>query len=319
MPPGPTAPGDHILATLFCAYVGGIQRDLGTERFGDLYTWYFRLLEPYAVTYQGYYNSYLSSLPPPMPHTSGAPGTVAVNPPSDSRLRRQNVAGYTSRLMEYAAKTKLSAPTFVFRDNGQQGAGIQWSATVSMNNQVIARAVASTKLEAKHLASMEALVALRAPLVSTPPGMGKERREKKQMKRRGGFNGAGRGGSYINGNTVPIGGGGGGGGGGPMGSGPMGGGPMGSNPMGGLPMVGGIPMNGMSIQMPLIGPPPPHLPPPPSQLMQQSPPQQQQQQSPLQHLHIPLQQQQQTQPKLEQEQQLPSMESSAGPPVKMEH
>lgn len=87
---------------------------------------------------------------------------------------------YTSRLMEFAAKSRLPQPSFVFKDNGLQGAYIEWTAIVGMDGKDIATAVATTKLEAKHLASREALVALRAPMGPQPS----IRRSKKLHNRR---------------------------------------------------------------------------------------------------------------------------------------
>lgn len=83
--------------------------------------------------------------------------------------------------MEYAAKTKIPQPSFVFTDNGCQGAEIQWCATVNLNGTDISRAIASTKLEAKHLASKEALQAITGTTVHNWPTV---RRQKKITSRR---------------------------------------------------------------------------------------------------------------------------------------
>jgi dsRNA-specific ribonuclease len=99
-----------------------------------------------------------------------------------ARLRRQNVSVYTSRLMEYAAKTKLPQPSFLFTDNGCQGAEIQWCATVNLNGTDISSAIASTKLEAKHLASKDALQAIAGSTVQ--PWGPSVRRQKKITARK---------------------------------------------------------------------------------------------------------------------------------------
>lgn len=171
------------MAELFEAYVGAIARELGTEQFGKLHAWYYNLIEPYVEHYhKAYQNRNTAGIPTP---------TISS---SESKLRRQNVAAYTSRLMEYAAKNKLEPPKFEFKDNGLQGAGIQWEATVSLGGAAVARATATTKLEAKHLASREALGALRDPAALDPragvTGGGQDRRRRKMERRmRGGAHG----------------------------------------------------------------------------------------------------------------------------------
>lgn len=83
--------------------------------------------------------------------------------------------------MEYTAKCKLPQPSFIYKDNGCQGAAIQWCATVSMSGTDIASAVASTKLEAKHLASRDALQAIGSSIHHWPVA---GRRQKKLQVRR---------------------------------------------------------------------------------------------------------------------------------------
>lgn len=160
---------------------------MGVTGSSNLYNWFSQLVGPYAQAYKTFYDQYAAT---PRPLTTLtilplAPGLAATTPTSEqgliamdmtgmnpasteAKLRRQNVSIYTSRLMEYAAKTHQSQPSFMFKDNGYQGALIQWTATVAMDGRNIATAVASTKLEAKHLASRDALVALRAPMGPLP-------------------------------------------------------------------------------------------------------------------------------------------------------
>ncbi|TGZ81805.1 hypothetical protein EX30DRAFT_233523 [Ascodesmis nigricans] len=172
---------ERIIAELFEAYIGGIARELGTEQFGRLHAWYYNLIQPY-VKY--YHEAYLNrDNINPIPTVSS----------SESKLRRQNVAAYTSRLMEYAAKNKLEPPKFEYKDNGLQGAGIEWQATVFLGGAQVATAKATTKLEAKHLASKGALGILRDPSALDPTagvtGGGQERRKRKMERRmRGGMN-----------------------------------------------------------------------------------------------------------------------------------
>lgn len=199
-----TSDSDGILGKLFTAYIGGIHRELGTQRYHDLYIWYSQVVAPYAEKYHTLYQEHISSagtsnalitLKKPTftvntPGLLGSATTTAmatVTPaPTDplkpssieAKLRRQNISIYTSRLMEFAAKSRLSQPSFMFKDNGYQGMNIQWTVTVSLDGRDIATAVATTKLEAKHLASREALIILRAPIGPLP------RKEKKAQARR---------------------------------------------------------------------------------------------------------------------------------------
>ncbi|KAI5776464.1 hypothetical protein EDC01DRAFT_462536 [Geopyxis carbonaria] len=185
--PGST-PSDRVLADLFESYVGGMARELGTENFGTLYKWYFAFVNPYITHYRTLYQHHLHA---PRPTSAASASASSVVASAEAKARRQNVAGYTSRLMEYAAKNRLEPPKFEFSDNGQQGADIQWTAIVSLGGISQARAVASTKLEAKHLASKEALGTLRAPIDTTTSI---ERRRKKQERRaRGGAGSMGQG------------------------------------------------------------------------------------------------------------------------------
>lgn len=162
---------DLILGSLFPSYIGAIHKDLGIADSSNLHNWFSQLVGPYARAYRVYYDQYsatkhlMAAVPPP----HAAPPAIAMdmmsmNQATDAKLRRQNVSMYTSRLMEYAAKNRLSPPSFAFQDNGYQGALIQWTATVGMEGREVASAIATTKLEAKHLASREALVALRTPV-----------------------------------------------------------------------------------------------------------------------------------------------------------
>ncbi|RPB00788.1 hypothetical protein L873DRAFT_1735859 [Choiromyces venosus 120613-1] len=192
---------DHILSGLFTAYVGAIQRELGTDGFPTTNTIICQLLRPYAEAYKSHHDSYTAANlhQPPPPHL---PLTPVISPVSTTlqqhhiypvlqappittesgaaKLRRQHVSVYTSRLMEYAAKCKFPQPSFMFKDNGCQGAAIQWCATVNLNGVDIASAIATTKLEAKHLASKDALQAI-GSTVSQLPASG--RRQKKLFRR----------------------------------------------------------------------------------------------------------------------------------------
>ncbi|CUS11619.1 unnamed protein product [Tuber aestivum] len=194
---------DRILSGLFTAYVGAIQRELGTDGFPTISGTFCQLLRPYAEAYKAHHDTHIAANPhlPPTPiisPISAAPSSLAAQQQqhvfpifqtaitSDSgaaKLRRQHVSVYTSRLMEYAAKCKLPQPSFMFKDNGCQGAAIQWCATVNVNGSDIASAVASTKLEAKHLASKDALQAIGSNVPTWPIN---GRRQKKLMARRAG-------------------------------------------------------------------------------------------------------------------------------------
>ena len=89
--------------------------------------------------------------------------------------------------MEYTAKCKMPQPSFIFKDNGCQGAAIQWCATVSLNGIDIASAVASTKLEAKHLASKDALQAIGSSIHHWPAGAGRRQKKLQVRKTTGGM------------------------------------------------------------------------------------------------------------------------------------
>lgn len=161
---------------------------MGIAGSSNLHAWFSQLVGPYAQAYRAQYDqftlaaapfmSFPDSVPPPPPPP---PGTLTLDmlKSADSRTRRQHVSVYTSRLMEYAAKCHLPQPSFAFQDNGYQGALIEWTATVGVGGRDVATAIASTKLEAKHLASREALLTLRAPTTPIP-----NRRARKLNSRR---------------------------------------------------------------------------------------------------------------------------------------
>ncbi|KAF8534407.1 hypothetical protein BDD12DRAFT_699952, partial [Trichophaea hybrida] len=138
--PEKTLSSDKVLAELFEAYLAGLSRDLGIHRFHDLYAWYHSLLSPFTHAYHALYAQH-SAAPPP-------------------KNGRQELAPYTSRLMEYAAKNKLEPPKFEFESNGQQGTEIQWRCCVILDGIVVSRGVAGSKIEAKHCASKEAIKAI---------------------------------------------------------------------------------------------------------------------------------------------------------------
>lgn len=179
---------DRILGSLFAAYIGAIHRDMGIAGSSNLHAWYSQLVVPYAQAYRMYYDQFMLTAHLAAPFMSAVqypnpPSTVAMDilrSSAESKARRQNVSVYTSRLMEYAAKYHLPQPHFTFQDNGYQGALIEWTATVGVGGKDVATAIASTKLEAKHLASKEALLALRAPTTQIPS----IRRTKKLNSRR---------------------------------------------------------------------------------------------------------------------------------------
>ncbi|PWW71798.1 hypothetical protein C7212DRAFT_366991 [Tuber magnatum] len=201
----PAGESDHILSGLFIAYVGAIQRELGTDDFPTVSGTFCQLLRPYAEAYKAHHDTYIAANPhlPPTPiispistvpssslaaqqrqqHVFPIFQTTATTDSGAAKLRRQHVSVYTSRLMEYAAKCKLPQPSFMFKDNGCQGAAIQWCATVNMNGTDIASAIATTKLEAKHLASKDALQAIGS---SVHPWPVSGRRQKKLLARRAG-------------------------------------------------------------------------------------------------------------------------------------
>ncbi|CAZ81862.1 unnamed protein product [Tuber melanosporum] len=202
----PAGESDHILSGLFTAYVGAIQRELGVDGFPTISGTFCQLLRPYAEAYKSHHDKYIAANPhlPPTPiisPVSTAPSsslaaqqqqkvypilqTAATTDSGAAKLRRQHVSVYTSRLMEYAAKCKLPQPSFNFTDNGCQGAAIQWCATINMNGADIASAVASTKLEAKHLASKDALQIIIGSNVPWPVTVS-GRRQKKLIARRSG-------------------------------------------------------------------------------------------------------------------------------------
>lgn len=157
---------------------------MGIAGSSNLHAWFLQLVGPYAQAYRAHYDQFLLAAPfmsvSQFPESAPA-GTLTLDmlKSADSRTRRQHVSVYTSRLMEYAAKCHLPQPSFAFQDNGYQGALIEWTATVGVGGRDVATAIASTKLEAKHLASKEALLALRAPTTPIP-----NRRARKLNSRR---------------------------------------------------------------------------------------------------------------------------------------
>ncbi|KAL7268468.1 hypothetical protein RUND412_008908 [Rhizina undulata] len=192
---------DRVLGSLFEAYIGGVYKEIGIDRYSVIYKWFSELLTPYAQAYKKYYDTYqttlnngnltsLSGVATPGVKTSASPlagspvataasSSFSAGGPSSgnaaSKHRRQTLSHYTSRLMEYAAKYRLNPPSFSFEHNGLDGALIQWTAIVSLDGTNIARALASTKAEAKHLACKEALGTLKAPPSIMGPSRGTRR------------------------------------------------------------------------------------------------------------------------------------------------
>jgi len=102
-------------------------------------------------------------------HLSSPPSAMGAGGSSASSRKRQELAPFTSKLMEYAAKNKLDAPGFEFTSKGE-GQEIRWSCTVVLRGVKVARSEAQSKGEAKHMASMEALKVL--PQQQLQGGMG---------------------------------------------------------------------------------------------------------------------------------------------------
>ncbi|CCX10885.1 hypothetical protein FPQ18DRAFT_348076 [Pyronema domesticum] len=153
--PVPSDGNEKVCADLFEAYLAGISQDITLANFQDLYNWYYALLAPIVTTYFSIYSQ------------QGAP--------------RQALATYTSRLMEYAAKNKLESPQFRYESNGKQGGDILWACEVILGENTVARGVATSKAEAKHQASMQALNVL--PKTRDDPRTQEQRRARKQLYR----------------------------------------------------------------------------------------------------------------------------------------
>jgi len=43
---------DRVLGGLFEAFVGGMHKDMGMERYQELYLWFNALMKPYALAFQ---------------------------------------------------------------------------------------------------------------------------------------------------------------------------------------------------------------------------------------------------------------------------
>jgi dsRNA-specific ribonuclease len=131
---------DKVLAKLLEAYIGAVAQDLGHSRWEDLNLIYAAIVEPFLHAYHELYQQHCP-----------APAS-----------QRQELAQYTSRLMEYAAKYRLEPPKFEFESNGARGRQLEWSCTVVLCGIQMAKGTASTKWEAKHIASAEAMGELSA-------------------------------------------------------------------------------------------------------------------------------------------------------------
>jgi dsRNA-specific ribonuclease len=130
---------DKVLAELLEAYVGAVAQDLGHSRWEGLNRIYAPIVEPFLHAYHGLYQQHRSA------------------PAPQRENRRQELAPYTSRLMEYAAKNRLEPPKFEFESNGAQVRQIVWCCTVVLGGKQMAKGAARSKLEAKHIASAEAM------------------------------------------------------------------------------------------------------------------------------------------------------------------
>jgi len=155
---------ERLQAELFEVYIAGIFRELGAARMDELQAYHMQLLEPFMKAYKELHQS--------------AAHTAALH----EKARKQELAMDTMRLMEYAAKHKLESPVFDFSCNGEPGAQIRWACQVVLGGIVVAKAVASNKSIAKHLASGEALKALPQSLETKEPAPTPtvERRKKKE-------------------------------------------------------------------------------------------------------------------------------------------
>ncbi|KAI5844308.1 hypothetical protein BZA05DRAFT_173756 [Tricharina praecox] len=161
-----TASTERAQSELFEAYIAGVFRELTAARFDELRAYHLQLLQPYIVAYHALHRS------------------AAHHPVIREKQRKQEMATYTVRLMEYAAKNRLEPPVFEFTSNGAQGPLVQWGCQVILGGVHVAKAVAGSKSNAKHLASAEAFKAL--PVLvgeKDPPHTTTERRKKKEFYR----------------------------------------------------------------------------------------------------------------------------------------
>ncbi|KAA8902668.1 ribonuclease III domain-containing protein [Sphaerosporella brunnea] len=241
---------DRVLAELFEAFIAGVAKDLGLGRWEELYRFYFQLLEPFIHAFHALYHQHLSA-------------------PSREK-RRQELAPWTSKLMEYAAKNKLEPPKFEFESNGAQGQEITWSCIVVLGGRQVARGTAGSKLEAKHIASADAMRAL--PQHGGDQAALNQRRKKKELFRKaargrgGGAVGmqpmAGHVGAGMPGGLGTVGGTGMAGLGTIAGTGMAGLGTIGGTGMAGLGTIGGTGMAGMTL-LEMFAPQPTQTQPPP--------------------------------------------------------
>ena len=147
-----TLGSERLQAELFESYIAGIARELTLTRFEELRQYHLQLLEPFIRAYYTLHQS------------------AAHHPTIREKQRKQELATFTMKLMEYAAKNKLEPPVYDFSSISAQGSHVQWSCQVILGGIHVAKAVAGSKSNAKHLASAEAMKAL-------PPMAGERERD----------------------------------------------------------------------------------------------------------------------------------------------
>jgi len=161
---------EGALSGLFKAYVGGIYKELGMERYTELYSWFCPLMEPYALDFY----SEMEGENSPIPSSSRAKLTLVDKGTSQQQLQTLggstklqthleeediltgDASKFTMKLHEYVARYRLTQPEFKFVKSGPDHAS-EWVCILKLGGRPIMGPSVTSKSDAKHLACRRAM------------------------------------------------------------------------------------------------------------------------------------------------------------------
>ncbi|KAF8538370.1 ribonuclease III domain-containing protein [Trichophaea hybrida] len=153
---------ERVLGGLFEAYVGGMHRDMGMERYQELYVWFNALLEPYAIAYQKELEAISAKLAEekkPQTSTTANPSetstTIVNDSPANPYLTRKDPGPITKIfthamwLHQYTTQNYLTMPDYSYLREGPK-CEIRWKCAVLLDNQRFVGPPESSKAAAKN-------------------------------------------------------------------------------------------------------------------------------------------------------------------------
>jgi len=144
---------EGALSGLFKAYVGGIYKELGMERYTELYSWFCPLMEPYALDF--YSEMEDTGTSQQQLQTLGGSTKLQTHLEEEDILTG-DASKFTMKLHEYVARYRLAQPEFKFVKSGPDHAS-EWVCILKLGGRPIMGPSVTSKSDAKHLACRRAM------------------------------------------------------------------------------------------------------------------------------------------------------------------